>query len=353
MSVRRENAVTGELIDLRATFTVGAGGAKFDPDEMRKVDVLNASTGELVVTIGAADIEQIEQGVYQVTIGPFADAVTLNDRWYITPFAGADETVKQFRTEVASWNAAEDLPISKATLLSDYLFGCDLTNDDGTPYPDSLFTTAIKQALAFMERHLDIDIAARDYVGARAERHDYDALEWAQYATFKLDRRPVREIVSVKALYPGSDAPIEFPAAWVQLTIPEAGRFELVPAVGTLAFYLGQQIPLVRAASRQRIFPGLIHVEYRAGFDAVPDDIKHLLSLRASFNVLNPAGDLIAGAGIASKSVSIGGLSQSISTTASATNAGYGSRLIQYEKELKAMIPRIRAYYHGVSLFVV
>ena len=60
---------------------------------------------------------------------------------------------------------------------------------------------------------------------------------------------------------------------------------------------------------------------------------------------LNIAGDLIAGAGIATQSISIDGLSQSVGTTSSATNSGYGARVIQFNKELKELMTTLRAKY--------
>ena len=76
--------------------------------------------------------------------------------------------------------------------------------------------------------------------------------------------------------------------------------------------------------------------------------------MHASIGILNIAGDLIAGAGIATKSVSVPGLSQNIGTTSSATNSGYGARIGEYQKELKAMIPNLRRYYgKGTRMVVV
>lgn len=354
MSVRRDAAVVGQVIDLRANWTMDNGQA-FDPYELRRVQIVRARTGEVVVTLGAREIERVEQGEYQVLVGPFTEAETFYDRWTLTPFEGQTEIVRQFRIEVAAQAAVPDLITSREELIRDYLYGLDLTDDNGVPYPDSMFVTAIKQATAAAERVLDISIQPIDILAPKAERHDYHLPDYIQFATFKLDRRPVREIVTVKAIYPGNNLPIiDFPADWVQLTIPEAARIELVPAIGSLANYIGQRIPLIHGRGAQ-LFPGLFHIEYRAGFAAgqVPADIKHLVSLLANFNILNPAGDMLGGAGVASYSLSMGGLSQSISTTSSATNAGYGSRLIQYDKEIKRLLPAIRNAYHGPSLHVV
>jgi len=59
-------------------------------------------------------------------------------------------------------------------------------------------------------------------------------------------------------------------------------------------------------------------------------------------------GDLISGAGIAAKSLSIDGLSQSISTTSSATNSGYGARILSYQKRITKELKTIRSFYKGV-----
>lgn len=85
----------------------------------------------------------------------------------------------------------------------------------------------------------------------------------------------------------------------------------------------------------------------------VPADVLDAVGNFASRNALNIAGDLIAGAGIASKSVSQDGLSQSINTTSSATNSGYGARIIQFEKYLDALMPALVAKYRRFMLATI
>ena len=72
----------------------------------------------------------------------------------------------------------------------------------------------------------------------------------------------------------------------------------------------------------------------------------------ASLGPLNIAGDLLGGAGVASQSLSIDGLSQSIATTSSATNAGYGARIINYERQIKDNVKSLRDFYKGIPLRV-
>jgi hypothetical protein len=72
----------------------------------------------------------------------------------------------------------------------------------------------------------------------------------------------------------------------------------------------------------------------------------------ASLGPFHVFGDLIGGAGIANVSLSMDGLSQTIGTTSSATNAGYGARIINYLKQLKEQIPLLRRYYKGLRMVV-
>nr|DAV03597.1 MAG TPA: head to tail adaptor [Herelleviridae sp.] len=80
--------------------------------------------------------------------------------------------------------------------------------------------------------------------------------------------------------------------------------------------------------------------------DTLPSDIKHMITLKASSNmILQVAGDLILGAGIASSSIGIDGLSQSIQTTSSAMYSGYSSRVDYYEKQYDALKKAVKAQY--------
>jgi hypothetical protein len=87
--------------------------------------------------------------------------------------------------------------------------------------------------------------------------------------------------------------------------------------------------------------------------DTLPSDIIRAIGLQASLLTLDVAGDLIVGAGIASLSTSLDGLSQNINTTASATNSGYGSRVLQFQKELKSLMATLKATYRAINIMAL
>lgn len=104
-----------------------------------------------------------------------------------------------------------------------------------------------------------------------------------------------------------------------------------------------------------RMIPDYWDFQYITGFDLdhMPMDLINLTGKLATFGPLGIAGDLILGAGIAAQSIGVDGLSQSISSTSSAINAGYGARIIQYQKEIAETVKRLKLVYDEIRMVVV
>ena len=96
--------------------------------------------------------------------------------------------------------------------------------------------------------------------------------------------------------------------------------------------------------------PNYWRLKYCTSFNTLPADIADAVGKYAAIGIFHQMGDIILGAGIASESISIDGLSQSISTTSSATNAGYGARIINYIADLKISLPKLKLKYDGMIL---
>jgi hypothetical protein len=233
-----------------------------------------------------------------------------------------------------------------------YLFGLDLTDDSGNPFPDSLYEHYIKSAVARLEKTLDIRLLP---ITVTREPHDYIREEFLNFMYLFLYEYPV---ISIEGMT------LEFPTNNIILTVDlddvhlhkDSGQLQVVPNLNSnYAFIFSNSsfgvLPYYQLYTRA--IPDFFRVTYTAGLDPVPDDIKDLIGKIASFGPLNIAGDLIGGAGIASQSLSIDGLSQMINTTSSATNAGYGARILQYSREIKEVIPELRRYYKGLRMVAV
>jgi hypothetical protein len=357
MSVLRAEAVVGQSIKL--SIVLNENGAPLDINEVVRVELFDASNMAIIRTFTGADIIQEAVGVYYILTDAFERPITLVDRWTYREAVGVAVSVIQFSTAVLSPSVDDRLSgmgIGIDYLKTNYLFGLDLSDDDGNPFPDQMFIAAIRYATAFVEKKLDLLLTPQTV----EETHDYIVEEYRQFGFFQVDKRPLNKVESVSAVYPfssngNSQSIIDYPESMISVPIPESGQVQLIPNAGSMAqFMLGRgadYLPLIRSGRGN--YPSLFRIKYNAGFTQIPDDIKHCVSLYASLNILDIAGDLIVGAGIASKSISIGGLSQSINTTSSATNAGYGARILSYQKQAKVLLPTLERFYHGLRMTVV
>lgn len=241
--------------------------------------------------------------------------------------------------------------VLKVSELQDrYLFGLKLTNDKGEPLPDAVYQHYILAAVRNIERELGIPLISQSF----CEMHDYHPEDRGTYSLLQLDNYPVQSVSQFRVEYPTGQNIVVFPAEWMRLD-KSVGHLQIVPTAGTLSSYLIATGGAALHHSFGGYIPQLFRVEYVAGFAdcQIPRDIIDLIGKQASMGMFNIFGDLIAGAGIATVSLSMDGLSQNIGTTSSATNAGYGARIGQYAKDIKAALPLLRAHYRRVGGLVI
>jgi hypothetical protein len=243
------------------------------------------------------------------------------------------------------------LPDVKA-IKSDYLFGIPLTDEDLNEYPDTAIEGHIEKAIAWMEHELQIAIRPTQVLD---EHHDYDIGDYTQFCYLQVYQFPVLSVDRLVAAYAGQDI-MTFPLDWVHV-YKESGQLQLIPTNGSLSQVLlgqgsGSLLPLI--TNRLASMPHLFRVDYTTGFaaNAVPADISDLIAKKACINIMNILGDILLGAGIASQSVSLDGLSESVSTTQSAENNAYSARVRMYEQEIKKYLPQLRSHYKGLRLAV-
>ena len=248
--------------------------------------------------------------------------------------------------------AQSTTPIITAQSVRDnYLFGVDLRDDNGNEMPTSLIEKYILSAQQWLEKELNILLSERTII---SERHDFHASDYYQYSFLKANYRPVQSVERLDAIWPVGSGKVEFNLEWIKCE-SISGQMNLVPTSGTIsAFLIGQNAGFLPMLSGRSYIPHLFELDYKAGFKdgELPADLMDLIAMKAALGPLNIAGDLIAGAGIANKSVSIDGVSQSVGTTSSATNAGYGARIIQYTKQIEEMLSIQKTYWGGINMVI-
>lgn len=244
--------------------------------------------------------------------------------------------------------------VSVQKVKDNYLFGIDLSDANGNPLPEGLFVHYVNSAIDYLQNLLDITISETEFT----ERHDYIRNDYQNWGFIQLDHNPVKEIKRLTLMY-GNQRSVEIPLDWIQLD-KLTGQITLFPSAGSAnSLIIGQTGMLFGFQSQWSYAPQLWEVEYVAGLDekdkSIPIDLlREAVYKRASQGILNVWGDLIIGAGIASQSVSIDGVSQSIGTTQSAMFGGASARVEEYRKDLNEnLIPTLRMRFGGIRMVVV
>lgn len=316
-----------------------------------RIKIYRSTTGETgifneLTTVATRIVLEEDKVIYE-----FTDDNGDENYYYKTSYFNSstlEESNLSAATKGQSDKSSSILSVNE--LKNTFLFGIDLTDDAGNPMPDTLFELYIDSAIALVEGKLDIQLACEVI---EDERHDYYVQEYNKFVWFKTFKAPIQSVQSVQLVLPTEQPVINYLPEWIHFD-KHAGHIEIVPGAGQIVLgQTGAFLPVVFGG--QDYLPQALRISYTAGYDPdkIPADLKEAIGMLASFGPLGIAGDLILGAGIAGETLSLDGLTQTIQTTSSATNSGYGARLVQYRAQLQAMWPILRAKYSTQRLTVV
>jgi hypothetical protein len=242
--------------------------------------------------------------------------------------------------------------ITAQQLKDTYLIGVKQSDQQGTPFPNSLYDSAINKAISFFEIQTKIHVTP--YV-VTDEPHDYHRDEYDQFAYFQLYEYPILSVEAIQAIYPTGQTILLFPSTWVKIYF-KSGQLNLVPTAGSLSQVLigqgGSYLPLLNGYLSY--LPQLFHVAYTAGFATgkIPELVNDVIGLRAAIQVMDAAGSVLMEPGVQSKSVSIDGLSQS-SALMVGQYGPYSGRIKSYTDRITSAIETLAYEYKGVRLTVL
>ncbi len=255
-----------------------------------------------------------------------------------------------------------------------YLWGIDCTASDiaETNFTDEQFRFFIREALGEFEKFLTIDIRKRvykcnpeptlkrskywregvDYTD-EDDTYPYDPIMWQNFGFIQLRHVPVISVdraIMRNPVYGQMMNMIE--NNWLRLS-KQTGQIHLYPKGGS------PYGPFASGVLPWRLFGGryadAFEFDYTTGYptaEFVPDDLRGVIGKWAVIKCLASIGDGLL-AGFSSQSVSLDGLSESFSSTQSATSAYFGARIIEYQKEVKEFLDNNRMKYGVIPLSFV
>lgn len=240
-----------------------------------------------------------------------------------------------------------EMVMSPTEMLETYFYGIDICKD-GKVISDEMMKFYLDSAQQEVERSLDIKLVPQII----AETQDFWLNDFKAWGYIRMTY-PVKKAMKLDGFI-NDVQQIDYPSSWVSERETNDGylyyrNVYLMPTNGTTdssqAIFSGIT-PHLGFLGAQHI-PHYWRAKYCTGFDKVPKDLLNFIGKLAAINLFHILGDIILGAGIASQSIGIDGLSQSIATTSSATNAGYGARVTGYLADLKRQWPMLKSNYKG------
>jgi hypothetical protein len=248
-----------------------------------------------------------------------------------------------------------------------WLFGIDFRASNGQPYTDEQIRFFIKSAVALIERELKITIKKTRIMCDPDRRGlqqgvDYDTEE--SYYTYKRERvqrngmiktrqRPVRSVSRLDLLSRNKKVTSLLNAYTLDKNKGLIKFFNRPPKTSDSIRAVETAIYPYGAEVRDNNF--FYAIDYVAGYensDQVPADLRDVIGKVAAVSLLNNVGRGLM-SGFSSSSLSMDGVSESFSSTQSATSAYYGADIKEYKDDIANYIAANKLKFGHITLGVL
>ena len=255
------------------------------------------------------------------------------------------------------------------------LYGIDCVGSDiaQSTFEDSQFDQLVREALGEFEDYLTMDIRKRVYKTNPAstltrgrtwregvdytdeeDSYVYDYLEWSNQGFVALRHYPVISVERAVWLNLVSGEIMDMiENDWLRIS-KKMGQLNFYPKGGFSHGPYSVYGPIWTNAVGGR-YPQGFEIDYTTGYassDFIPEGLRSTIAKYAAIKVLAVVGDGLL-AGFSSQSVSLDGLSESFSSTQSATSAYFGARIKQYSDEIEKWLTKNRYKYAPIPMSFV
>jgi hypothetical protein len=307
--------------------------------------------------------DQVEDGIYQYRARAFDNPAAPYEPslWVRCGNTGPmGYTFGNYRAPEGEWGEI----LTPDDMRYTYMWGIDARATNGASYADEQIRFHIESSLAEMERRLNITIRKRRIACEPVKRNlregiDYDEEE--SYYSFRRERiqrsgmittrrRPVLKVSRLDLLSRNNPMFSLLGALTVDKTKGLLRFFNRPLGVGDTGRAIQNALyPYGADTFDSQLFYA---VDYEAGFesaDAIPKDLRAAIGKTCAIELLNIIGDGLM-AGFSSSSLSLDGVSESFSSTQSATSATYGALIKAYTDELEDYIKANKLKFGTMTL---
>lgn len=233
-----------------------------------------------------------------------------------------------------------------------YLWGTDFKATNGTYFTDEQIQFFINEATRYLERELNISIIKTRIKSQAEDRNfikgkDYDVEEplydfsyrkIQRYGMIQTKHRPIINVEKCELINRSghntdllSDCTVNRQQGVIKFLKRPYMPSDTGRGISTAIGRYGSE------TFQNHLFYA---VDYTAGYkssDDIPADLRQIIAKVAAISLLNIIGDGLM-SGFSSSSLSMDGISESFSSTQSATSAYFGARIAVYQKEVENYI---------------
>lgn len=399
--VRRKDAVIGAQIDVRVRFRNDKTGQVQVPYEITKVQILD-SDASTVLEDNITAITALAEDWFKVVTSNTWNTAAKNvfDRWFYRMEAGGPLLQHIESTTIATGLVCSDTEEKIGYAFDNYsvpagewgvagtpddlrfhwLYGIDLVAQNRQEVADTQLKYVIDQAVSWVETRLGIDIRKKIYITNQKttapnavrgkivkagvdftdheDNYPFRPQAWKQFGFTQLRHYPILSIERA-GLYGITHTLLidMLDARWVSdLRIEkEAGQVYAYPLLDSFIYgppEAGSGFSLLWLRYAQNQYPGGFEFDYTTGYetsDFMPEILREVIMKVACIATLQWTGDGLL-AGFSSSSISLDGLSESFSSTQSATSAFFGARLLSLQSEVKEWMKHNRFKFSNVAI---
>ncbi len=235
------------------------------------------------------------------------------------------------------------------------LFGTETTASNGQAWTNEQSQYFVESATYQLEKALNIDIFPREYYTDDEDNasiveskfvikeYPYPNRRRSRYE-IRSRHRPIREVTRIELWSPVDEKVFDL-SGWLR-TDKRNGKFRIYPKQGNIGSFTASSYPWIRLMDYYN-YPDAFHINYTTGYatsELIPEDLREIIGKITALKMLNAIGDGLL-SGFSSSSISLDGLSESFSSTQSATSAMYGARIKVYADDVEKYIQENKNKY--------
>lgn len=243
------------------------------------------------------------------------------------------------------------LCISPSEIRELYLSGIKLTSAAGIPITDEQIIHFIEVAQQDLQNELSIKLIRQVF----SEQKTFHREEFRKLGLIKASHPIVKALLLEAKI--GDSKVGEFTAQDLTTKAPSdehiySRNLFIIPY--NTRFIYSTHGGLFAHFFNYTQIPAYWHLNYITGWKKIPKPIVDFIGKMVAANILSILNDnFFSTPGVASSSISIDGLSQSISTINSAAGGVYGARIKQYAAELLDSYKKFKGLYKAINFITL